>query len=149
MENLGNLEQAVNLFYKSQSNDQAQLNDFLISQQRDSQAWSWVWNFLDFSKSVEVQFFGAVTLHQKLSKNWQEVPQSMHNELKEKILQKIVEFGGDGTKLVLNRLCMSVSCLLPFSRFPVDFRLSFSAQRLYSSHAEGMAVGDKRRYQHV
>lgn len=109
MENLGNLEQAVNLFYKSQSNDQAQLNDFLINQQRDSAAWSWLWNFLDFSKSVEVQFFGAVTLHQKLSRNWQEVPQSMHNELKEKILQKIVEFGGDGTKLVLNRLCMSVS----------------------------------------
>lgn len=111
MENLGNLEQAINLFYKSQSNDQAQLNDFLVSQQRDPGAWRWVWNFLDFSKSVEVQFFGAVTLHQKLAKNWQEVPQSMHNELKEKILQKIIEFGGDGTKLVLNRLCMSVSYL--------------------------------------
>lgn len=109
MESLENLEQAVNLFYKSQSNDQAQLNDYLIQQQRDKAAWSWLWNFLDFSKSVEVQFFGAVTLHQKLSKNWQEVPQSMHNELKEKILQKIVEFGGAGTKLVLNRLCMSVS----------------------------------------
>jgi Importin-beta N-terminal domain len=109
MENLGNLEQAINLFYKSQSNDQAQLNDFLISQQRSSQAWSWLWGFLDRSKTLEIQFFGAVTLHQKLSKNWQEVPQSMHNELKEKILQKIVEFGGNGTKLVLNRLCMSVS----------------------------------------
>lgn len=114
MENLENLENAVNLFYKSQSNDQAQLNEFLTSQQRDPAAWSWLWSFLDFSKSVEVQFFGAVTLHQKLSKNWQEVPQSMHNELKEKLLQKIIEFGGDGTKLVLNRLCMSVST---FRRF--------------------------------
>lgn len=109
MESLENLEQAVNLFYKSQSNDQAQLNDYLIQQQRDKAAWSWMWDFLDLTKSVEVQFFGAVTLHQKLSKNWQEVPQSMHNELKEKILQKIVEFGGAGTKLVLNRLSMSVS----------------------------------------
>lgn len=109
MEGLENLEQAINLFYKSQSTDQAQLNDYLTSQQRDPAAWSWLWGFLDFSKSVEVQFFGAVTLHQKLSKNWQEVPQSMHNELKEKILQKIVEFGSAGTKLVLNRLCMSVS----------------------------------------
>lgn len=60
-------------------------------------------------RSMEVQFFGAVTLHQKLGKSYHEVPQSMHNELKEKILQKIVEFGSDGTKLVLNRLCMSVS----------------------------------------
>ena len=109
MESLENLEQAVNLFYKSQSNDQAQLNDFLIAHQRDQLAWNWLWNFLNFSKSMEVQFFGAVTLHQKLAKNWQEVPQSMHNELKEKILQKIVEFGANGTKLVLNRLCMSVS----------------------------------------
>lgn len=109
MESLENLEQAVNLFYKSQSNAQAQLNDYLIQQQRDKAAWSWMWDFLDLTKSVEVQFFGAVTLHQKLSKNWQEVPQSMHNELKEKILQKIVEFGGAGTKLVLNRLSMSVS----------------------------------------
>lgn len=33
----------------------------------------------------------------------------MHNELKEKLLQKIVEFGGAGTKLVLNRLSMCVS----------------------------------------
>jgi hypothetical protein len=58
---------------------------------------------------VEVQFFGAVTLHNKLSKNWQEVPESMHNELKEKLMQKIVEFGSAGTKLVLNRLSMCVS----------------------------------------
>lgn len=110
MENLENLEQAVNLFYKSQSIDQRQLNEYLTSAQRDPTAWKWLWSFLDGTKSVEVQFFGAVTLHHKLSKNWQEVPQTSHNELKDKILQKIVEFGGDGaTKLVLNRLCMSVS----------------------------------------
>lgn len=109
MEIQTSLEEAVNLFYKSQSSDQAQLNDYLMQQQRAQSAWQWCWSFLDSSKSMEVQFFGAVTLHQKLSKNWQEVPQAMHNELKEKILQKIVEFGSAGTKLVLDRLCMSVS----------------------------------------
>lgn len=31
MDSLENLEHAVNLFYKSQSNDQAQLDDFLIT----------------------------------------------------------------------------------------------------------------------
>jgi len=62
-----------------------------------------------------VQFFGAVTLHNKLSKNWQEVPESMHNELKEKLLQKIVEFGSAGTKLVLNRLSMCVSDISSYS----------------------------------
>jgi hypothetical protein len=109
MDSLENLEHAVNLFYKSQSNDQAQLNDFLITHQRSPTAWSWLWSFLELSKSSEVQFFGAVTLHQKLVKNWQEVPEDMHNELKQNILQKLYEFGRSGSKLVLNRLCMSVS----------------------------------------
>lgn len=34
MANLANLESAINLFYKSQSSDQAQLNEFLVEQQR-------------------------------------------------------------------------------------------------------------------
>jgi dsDNA-specific endonuclease/ATPase MutS2 len=53
LEKMENLEQAVNLFYKSQSNDQAQLNEFLTTQQRDSAAWTWLWSFLDLSKSVQ------------------------------------------------------------------------------------------------
>lgn len=111
-QNLENLEQAVNLFYASQSIDQRQLNDYLTGVQRDQLAWQWLWKFLDGTKSVEVQFFGAVTLHYKLSKNWQELPENSHADLKNRILEKIVEFGGDGaTKLVLNRLCMSVSIL--------------------------------------
>lgn len=111
MENLGNLEQAINLFYKSQSTDQAQLNEYLILQQRSPLAWQWSWEFLDFSKTVEVQFFGAVTLHQKIEKNFLEVPEQMRNELKEKLLQKIIEFGS-GTKLVLNRLSMCLSAFV-------------------------------------
>lgn len=35
MENIGNLEQAVNIFYKTQSTDQAQLNEYLMAQQRN------------------------------------------------------------------------------------------------------------------
>jgi hypothetical protein len=31
---LSNLENAVNLFYKSRSTDQAQLNEYLVSQQK-------------------------------------------------------------------------------------------------------------------
>lgn len=141
MEGLENLEQAVNLFYTSQSNEQAKLNDYLTSQQRDAAAWSWLWSFLDFSKTVEVQFFGGVTLHQKLAKNWQEVPQSMRNELKEKILHKIIEFGGDGSRLVLNRLCMSVSHSTSsiYNQSNKNFIL---AKCFHRPHAERMAVRD-------
>ena len=76
---------------------------------------------------MEVQFFGAVTLPSKLAKNWQEVPENMHNELKEKLLQKIVEFGGAGTKLVLNRLsmCVSKSVELNFVILSDNFEFQF------------------------
>jgi len=70
------------------------------------------------------------------------VPQPMHNELKEKILQKIVEFGGDGTKLVLNRLCMSVShlCLLYMATIVKKISFDVLAQRIHSAHAQRVAV---------
>lgn len=104
------LEAAVNIFYRSQNTEQAQLNEYLISQQKSPLAWQWCWDLISLEKSVEISFFASTTLHQKIIKNWQEVPAEMHNELKEKILQKIITFGGNGgTKLVLNRLCMSVS----------------------------------------
>ncbi|KAG5682378.1 hypothetical protein PVAND_011734 [Polypedilum vanderplanki] len=111
METLDNLEQAVNLFYKSQSTDQAQLNEYLTIQQKSQLAWQWSWEFLDFSRTIEVQFFGATTLHMKIQKNFLEVPESMRQELKEKLLQKIIEFGS-GTKLVLNRLSMCLSAFI-------------------------------------
>lgn len=58
-----------------------------------------------------MQFFGAITLHSKLLKHWHEVPPANREELKLKILETIVLFAG-GPKLVLNRLCMSVSELV-------------------------------------
>lgn len=63
-----------------------------------------------FLQSQEVQFFGAITLHSKLMKHWHEVPHGSRNELKQKILETIVQFAS-GPKLVLNRLCLAVSTL--------------------------------------
>lgn len=41
-------------------------------------------------------------------KYWHEVPKESHNELKQKLLEMIVSFGR-GPKIVLDRLCISVS----------------------------------------
>ena len=41
-------------------------------------------------------------------KFWHEVPPENRDELKQKILEKIIQFAG-GPKLVLNRLCIAVS----------------------------------------
>lgn len=65
-----------------------------------------------FLQSQEVQFFGAITLHSKLMKFWHEVPPESRDELKQKILETIIQFAG-GPKLVLNRLCIAV-CLKIF-----------------------------------
>ena len=55
-----------------------------------------------------MQFFGAVTHHTKLLKNWNEVPKESYEELKQKLLEKIVTFA-NGPRIVLNRLCIAVS----------------------------------------
>lgn len=62
-------------------------------------------------QSVEVQFYAATTLHTKLMKHWKELPEDSHIELKEKLLQKIVEFA-KGPKIVLNRLCLAMSAFI-------------------------------------
>ncbi|XP_054731579.1 importin-13 isoform X2 [Anastrepha obliqua] len=44
-------------------------------------------------------------------KYWHEVPFENHEELKQKIFEKIIQFAG-GPKLVLNRLCIALSALI-------------------------------------
>lgn len=63
------------------------------------------------AQSQEVQFFGAITLHSKLMKHWNEVPPESREELKQKILESIVRFAG-GPKIVLNRLCISLGAYI-------------------------------------
>ncbi|GAB0088696.1 Importin-13 [Sergentomyia squamirostris] len=103
------LEEAVVLFYRSETKQQA--HQWLQAVQVSPQAWQFCWELMHPDKSCEVQFFGATTLHSKLLKYWHEVPKENHQELKEKILEAIVAFGG-GPKLVLNRLCIAFSAFI-------------------------------------
>ncbi|XP_055715027.1 importin-13, partial [Phlebotomus papatasi] len=105
------LEEAVVLFYRSESSQQASAHQWLSQAQLSPQAWQFCWELMSPEKSCEVQFFGATTLHSKLLKYWHEVPKEMHEELKQKLLQAIVAFGG-GPKLVLNRLCIAFSAFI-------------------------------------
>lgn len=58
----------------------------------------------------EIQFFGATTLHSKLIKHWAEVPKENYEELKQKLMDTIILFG-NGPRITLNRLCISVRVL--------------------------------------
>lgn len=130
------LEESVILFYRStETTQQAAAHEWLTQAQCSPQAWRFAWELMQPGKVIngfyyyleknnviliilsfeiiiiqqcEVQFFGATTLHSKLMKYWHEVPQEIHNELKQKLLETIITFGS-GPKLVLDRLCIAVS----------------------------------------
>lgn len=55
-----------------------------------------------------MQFFAATTLHMKLMKYWNEVPEDHYELLKKRILEAIISYAM-GPKIVLNRLCIAVS----------------------------------------
>ncbi|CAH2012321.1 unnamed protein product [Acanthoscelides obtectus] len=105
--NAENLVKAVTLFYRSEAHQQAEAHQWLTEAQNSPQAWSFVWELLSPLKSSEVQFFAATTLHTKLMKHWNEVPEDHYEFLKKRILESIINYAM-GPKLVLNRLCIAV-----------------------------------------
>ncbi|KAF5307676.1 hypothetical protein FQR65_LT06731 [Abscondita terminalis] len=106
-----NLEKAVTLFYKTEAGQQAEAHQWLTEAQNSPQAWSFVWELLDPRRSSEIQFFAATTLHTKLLKCWNEVPVDHYELLKKRILEAIVNYAM-GPKLVLNRLCITLSAYI-------------------------------------
>ncbi|KAL3269998.1 hypothetical protein HHI36_009055 [Cryptolaemus montrouzieri] len=106
-----NLEKAVTLFYRSEARQQAEAHQWLNEAQNSPQAWSFIWELLSPNKSSEVQFFAATTLHTKLVKYWNEVPEDHYELLKKKILDAIVNYA-TGPKIVLNRLCITLSAFI-------------------------------------
>ncbi|XP_055641378.1 importin-13 [Toxorhynchites rutilus septentrionalis] len=104
------IEEAVLTFYRS-VNTQEDTHQWLQQIQDSPQAWSFCWELMQPSKPSEIQFFGAITLHSKLTKHWAEVPKEAHNEFKQKILECIVVFG-NGPRIVLSQLCISLSVFI-------------------------------------
>lgn len=104
------IEEAVLAFYRSGTRQQEDTHQWLQQIQESPQAWSFCWELMQLNKPSEIQFFGAITLHSKLTKHWAEVPKEAHNEFKQKLLESIVLFG-NGPKIVLSQLCISVSNL--------------------------------------
>nr|XP_023016912.1 importin-13 [Leptinotarsa decemlineata] len=106
-----NLENAVKLFYRSDSHQQAEAHQWLQDAQHSTEAWRFVWELLSPQRSPDVQFFAATTLHTKLMKFWHEVPEDHYEMLKKRILDAIISFAM-GPKLVLNRLCIALSAFV-------------------------------------
>ncbi|RZC40401.1 importin-13, partial [Asbolus verrucosus] len=106
-----NLEKAVTLFYRTEAGQQAEAHQWLTEAQNSPQAWSFVWELLSPHRNSEVQFFAATTLHTKLLKHWNEVPEDHYELLKKRILEAIINYAM-GPKIVLNRLCITLSAYI-------------------------------------
>ncbi|KAJ3642174.1 hypothetical protein Zmor_024983 [Zophobas morio] len=106
-----NLEKAVTLFYRTEAGQQAEAHHWLTEAQNSPQAWSFVWELLSPHRNSEVQFFAATTLHTKLMKHWNEVPEDHYELLKKRILEAIINYAM-GPKIVLNRLCITLSAYI-------------------------------------
>ncbi|XP_055593351.1 importin-13 [Uranotaenia lowii] len=106
------IEEAVITFYRSgNQQQQGETHQWLQQIQESPQAWSFCWDLMQLNKPSEVQFFGAITLHSKLTKHWAEIPKEAHVEFKQKLLESIVLFG-NGPKIVLSQLCISLSVFI-------------------------------------
>ncbi|XP_011501749.1 PREDICTED: importin-13 [Ceratosolen solmsi marchali] len=107
MDHATTVEDAVKRFYASGDND---AHSWLLQVQASPEAWTFVWQLLDSSKSGEVQFFAATTLYTKISKQWEEVPKSEYPGLRARILE-VLECPGT-SKIVLLRLCQVLAAFM-------------------------------------
>ncbi|CAG9560300.1 unnamed protein product [Danaus chrysippus] len=106
-----NLEYAVTVFYNGNDEDRSKAHTWLSAAQRVPEAWNFVWELLQSNKGTEVQFYAATTLHTKILRCWNEVPEESYTELKEKLLQAMMAYS-NGPKIVTNRLCISLAAFI-------------------------------------
>ncbi|KAL0126350.1 hypothetical protein PUN28_005027 [Cardiocondyla obscurior] len=101
------IDDAVRQFYSAGNNE---AHSWLLQVQASPEAWQFVWQLLDSSKSYEVQFFAATTLHAKISKQWNEVPEAEYQVLKERLLNSVRR--PNIPLCILIKLCQSLAAFV-------------------------------------
>lgn len=100
---LETVEHALAEFYCNQN---VEVHKILLDFQNSVDAWNLVWNMLDTSKPHEIQFFGATTLHIKITKQWLQLKQTDYMLLRDKILDTLIKYyNSTGPSNVINKLC--------------------------------------------
>ncbi|XP_053484445.1 importin-13 isoform X3 [Ictalurus furcatus] len=84
---------------------------WLAQAQASPQAWHFCWALLSPDKVPEIQFFGASTLHNKISSHWQELSSEHRESLRSQLLTHLCHFAL-GPKVVLTRLCVALASLI-------------------------------------
>ena len=100
---------AVLQFYQEPTNDK--LNNFLTQAQSSKESWFFIWELLKAEKSSVVQYYGANTLHFKISKHWHEIPEDFISSLQKSLLQ-LLESHSNGMRALTVRICICLSCFI-------------------------------------
>ncbi|CAL8343866.1 unnamed protein product [Merluccius merluccius] len=83
---------------------------WLTGAQSSPQAWHFCWALLGPGKLPEIQFFGASTLHTKISRHWGDLQADQHQSLQNQLLSHVLRFSS-GPRMVLTRLCVALASL--------------------------------------
>lgn len=104
-----NMENAVMQFYKEPTNDE--LNKFLTEAQSSKEAWRFIWELLKIDKPYVVQYYGANTLHFKVSKDWHQISDDNISSLQNSLLQ-LLESHSNGVRALTIKICICLSCFI-------------------------------------
>ncbi|XP_050436446.1 importin-13 [Adelges cooleyi] len=100
---LETVEHALAEFYCNQN---VEVHKMLLEFQNSADAWNLVWDMLHTSKPHEVQFFGATTLHIKITKQWLQLKRTDYILLRDKIMDTLIKYYNcTGPSNVTNKLC--------------------------------------------
>ncbi|KAH8035773.1 hypothetical protein HPB51_008600 [Rhipicephalus microplus] len=115
--NLQTVEAALSQLYSNMGAGSAEANQYLTAMQASAQAWDIAWKLLDKTKPVEVQYFGATTLHTKISRHWYQLPQREYESLRNRLLQAMVDYAL-GPRLVLTKILVALQSTEQLMRGP-------------------------------
>lgn len=106
-----NVESALyQLYFDPDMEHKNAAQKWLTQAQASAQAWHFCWALLSPDRIPEVQFFGASTLHTKISHHWSDLTADQHESLRTQLLTHILQFSS-GPKMVLTRLCVALASL--------------------------------------
>lgn len=107
-----NVEKLIHELYHNELN-QAAANQFLTLAQTSVEAWQFSWLLLDPSKPIEVQYFGASTLHLKISRCWHELDESAKLSLKSQLIERLISYlSVEGGRIVQTRLSVALAAYI-------------------------------------
>ncbi|CAF3539923.1 unnamed protein product [Adineta steineri] len=115
------IERIINDFYSPTSqlsiSERQQMNTILENCQYSSLAWDFAWTFLNINKSASVQFFGAMALSNKISKNLSELDDNQIQQLFQQLVQRLIFYNSINSKQIITKLTIAL-CQLILNMMP-------------------------------